>query len=205
MRKGPILLSLLATILLIGCAQSITDESGANEIEQNTSSMDEHTADSTLRAYLGGIKFFHNADIARIPELDVEGYFCFYVSPESSGRSAALTFMVGENTLLSSGQDSDFDTLVMRLHDDGIKLEVEQFGGLFIRMKARRNGLILHTWNEHPLLKPEDLPEDQFSPPTLEQSDKGLHYSFWFFDTDRYEPFHYHLFVDTKGTFRFSE
>src|SRR3989338_2581945 len=168
--------SLFPLLLLIGfsvsmCAQNSMQDDSLNMNEQNTSPMDEQKADSLLKAYLDTIEFFKDASVVRLPDLDLGAYFCFSLTPKSSGHYAELTFFVDEHEILSSGQGKDFDTLVLRMTQQGLEPDVHTFAQIVLKMKERGHGMVLDRADQHVLLKPDQWPSDQFQPPRMEKRD----------------------------------
>lgn len=202
--------SLFSLLVVIGfsvtmCAQNSTQDDSLNTNEQNTSPMDEQKADSLLKAYLDTIEFFNDASVVRVPDLDLGGYLCFSLTPKSSGNYLELTFFVNEHEILSSGQGKDFDTLVLRMMQQGLEPDVHTFAKIVLKMRDRGHGLVLDSVDQHVLLKPDQWPSDQFEPPRMEKRNDGLHYFYWLYDTDRYEARHYNVHVKSNGEVEVTE
>ena len=144
-----------------------------------------------LEQHIAHIPFFSDALIARASNLDVAGLYAFAVVPASTREAGQVFYLVGSDELLSSAQPyADFDKLMLRLGVGQTPhvLDVQTFARLFISLRALRRGAVLESADGHVLLRPEQLPPEQFTPPQVEFDAAGAHYTFWMFDIDRREP-----------------
>jgi hypothetical protein len=56
----------------------------------------------------------------------------------------------------------------------------------------------------HILMQPNQLPAETFEPPSMRKTPQGINYRFWVFDTDRYEPVFWNVFVKRDGMVTFA-
>lgn len=166
----------------------------------------EQQAEQRLKHHIDSIALFRDASIARIPEIDIAGYFAFSMIPKATGRAGEVTYMVDEQEILSSGQPKHFDRIMKKVMEDehNIPLDVTTFARLFLRMKAIRSGVLLDKPDGHILMKPNQLPLEMFEPPSMSETREGINYRFWLFDTDRYLPVFWDVWVKKDGMTTFS-
>jgi hypothetical protein len=166
----------------------------------------EQQAEQRLNRHIESIALLRDASIARLPEIDLAGYFAFSVMPRATGRAGEVTYMVNEQEILSSGQPDHFDRIMKIVMEDENKppLDVTAFARLFLRMKAIRSGVLLDRPDGHILIQPNQLPSEMFEPPSIRDTPEGVNYRFWLFDTDRYVPVFWDIWVKRDGTTTFS-
>jgi hypothetical protein len=159
-------------------------------------------AEQRLRLHIQPIAWLREASIARLPEVDIAGYFAFSVMPQVTGRAGELTYLVNANEILSSGQPTHFDRVMNILMRDANAppLDITTFARLFLRMKALRAGIVLASADAHILMDPDQLPPGVFEPPSMHETPEGVNYRFWLFDTDRYLPVFWNVSVKRDGT-----
>jgi hypothetical protein len=182
----------LSSLVLFQCT------SGLNDMIQNQSQL---TAEQRLKTHIDTIALLKDSIIARLPELDIAGYYAFSVMPKATGRAGEITYMVNDQEILTSGQPDHFDKIMKLVMEDEMSwpLDVKTFAKLFLRMKAIRSGVLLDKPDGHILLKPNQLPPEIFEPPSVRETPEGVNYRFWLFDTDRYLPIFWDIFVKEDG------
>lgn len=146
------------------------------------------------------------ADIAHASDLDVAGLYAFSVMPRATGKAGEVIYLVGRDEILTAGTPADFDQLMMCL---GVgrtpdALDMTRFAHLFLRLRVLRRGVLLERANGHPLLRPEQLPAGQFTPPHYNFDADGARYRFWVFDTDRFAPVWWDVRIAPNGTTAFT-
>jgi hypothetical protein len=166
----------------------------------------EQRAEQRLKAHIDAIALLKDSSIARLPELDIAGYYAFSVMPKTTGRAGEITYMVNDQEILTSGQPGHFDKIMKLVLEDenSSPLDVETFAKLFLRMKAIRSGVLLDKPDGHILLKPNQLPPEIFEPPSMRDTPEGINYRFWLFDTDRHLPVFWDVWVKRDGTTTFT-
>lgn len=161
----------------------------------------EKEALQNLEDKINGMEWFSNASIGRIPEMDAGGLFTFSIMPERIGKAGEVIYMVGQDRILTSGNDDDFKWLINRL-GAGKKentISLAHFVELFLRMRAGRRGVLLYEIDGHVLLKHGQIPAGKFVKPSVTVKENTVNYSFWIFDTDRYIPVFYTVVVYADG------
>jgi len=166
----------------------------------------EQRAEQRLKTHIDAIALLKASSIARLPELDIAGYYAFSVMPKVTGRAGEITYMVNDQEILASGQPGHFDKIMKLVMEDkkSSPLKVKTFAKLFLRMKVIRYGVLLDKPDGHILLTPNQLPPDIFEPPSMTDTPEGINYRFWMFDTDRYLPVFWDIWVKRDGTTTFT-
>jgi hypothetical protein len=166
----------------------------------------EQRAKQRLRTHIDTISFLKASDIARLPDLDIAGYYAFSVMPVVTGRAGEITYLVNDQEILSSGQPSHFDKIMKWVLEDKVSspIDVETFARLFLRMKAIRYGVLLYTPDGHILLEGNPIPLEIFEPPSMTGTSEGINCRFWVYDTDRFEPVFWEVWVKRDGSTTFT-
>jgi hypothetical protein len=163
------------------------------------------TALARLREHVDSIPPSRGSIIARVPDLDVVGLLAFSVMP-STGLAGEITYLVGPDEMLSTGLRDTFEVVMDRMGVGRAPdvLEVHRFAHLFMRLRAHRRGVVLDAPDGHILLRPDQLPPAEFSPPEATFDVRGAHFRFWIYDTDRMEPVFFEVTVAADGKTSFS-
>jgi hypothetical protein len=178
-----------------------------NKIAQTmVNTFSEETALEMLTHKIDPIAWFKSAAIARLTEMDVEGFYAFSVIPQNTRKESEVVYMVGKNKILTAGNADDYvwlmDELQIGKKEQAIKYRV--FVNLFLRMFVGRQGVILHAIDGHVLLKPGQIPANAFAAPSYLFNETGAHYSFWIFDTAKYVAVHYKVTVQPNGQVQYT-
>ncbi|MBN1316571.1 MAG: hypothetical protein JXA42_13930 [Anaerolineales bacterium] len=202
---------LLIVLCLYGCQGKSTINGVETtlpivETRQPVGEFNVEIAKARLREHVDSIPPSQGATIARTPDMDVAGLLAFSVMP-STGLAGEVIYLVGPDEMLSSGVHSTFDTVMQRLGVGKTPdvLDVHRFAQLFLRLRANRHGVVLDSFDGHPLLKPDQLPKSKFSLPAASFDENGTRYRFWIFDTDHLEPYLIDALVAEDGTTTFME
>ncbi|MBN1316569.1 MAG: hypothetical protein JXA42_13920 [Anaerolineales bacterium] len=164
------------------------------------------SAQARLRRHVDNIPPSKGAAIARVPDLDVCGLLAFSVMP-STGLAGEVIYLVGPDEMISSGLRTTINEIMRRL-EVGTRpnvLDVHRFAHLFLRLRAHRRGVVLDAPDGHVLLRPDQLPADQFSPPEASLDEEGAHFRFWIYETGLMEPLYFDVLVAPEGTTTFIE
>lgn len=166
----------------------------------------EERAESHLNSHIQAYEQLQASDIARLPDLDVAGYFAFSLMPWVTGRAGEVIYLVNDQEILTAGQPHDFNKIMKLLiqGEDSWPLEIEAFVQLFLRMRAIRYGVLLYEPGGHVLIEPGQLPPESFEPPSMKKTVEGTNYRFWIYDTDRYTPVFWDVWVGNDGTTTFT-
>ena len=165
-------------------------------------SLDE--AQKTLVQYISNISFLEDATVSHVPDLDIAEFYAFSVLPKT-GLAGEVIYLVGPEKILTSGNPEDFEYLMEKLNvgRNPNTLDVHTFAKLFLRFRVVRRGTILDTLDSEPLILPGRISAEQFTPPEVEYSDKGVTYRFWVFDTNLFEPVYWEVHVTPDGKTQF--
>jgi len=154
--------------------------------------------EEVLKEHLANHSLSEEATITRTEDLDILEYSAFVWTPKSTGRAGQIFFLVKEGEVLSSGSNT-LDLVMKELIESNDALSVHDFAKYFLPFKVVRYGVVLDTHDGHVLMEPDHLPESEFSIPSRTETEDGLNYSFWIFDTDRYIPVYFDVTVKNDG------